>query len=214
MKQTVIDWYKRNGFNFWKIENSKGKTIADNTAGKSKEDGDASRLTVELEALERLNITERYTVSGMVKNGHDWSAYPFHTSPSAFGMGGGGSNGIMEMAMMFGRMQSDNANQMLIWQLQQEKAERERKEAERMTFGKILESMKPILPMLAPVAVNGLFGLAEKSPAIQNSLATLLANPQVAQVFTNIMVGMAQQQQPQTQDYSNEQGTGIELETD
>lgn len=213
MKQTVIDWYKRNGFNFWKIENSKGKTIADNTHGKDPADGDASRLSVELEALERLNITERYTISGMVKNGDQWKGYPFHTSPSAFG--GGGNNGIMEMAMMFGRMQSDNANQMLIWQLQQEKAERERKEAERMTFGKILESMKPILPMLAPVAVNGLFGLAEKSPAIQNSLATLLANPQVAQVLTNIMVGMAQQQQPQqTQDYSNEQGTGIELEND
>ena len=193
MKQNLIEWYTRNGFKFWKIENSKGKIIAENTAkskdDKSNADDNASRLSIELDSLERNPTADRYTVNAMQIFGHDWKVFPFQTygsnaGTSNFGTGGGSA---MDMAIMFGKMQSDLANQSLIYQMQRDK-EREERERNEANTG-ISEMIKPLIPMLvssvAPMAIKGMFDLAGKSPQILAFLEKLTANP-------NVQAGMTQ----------------------
>ena len=202
MKQQLIEWYIRNKFQFWKIENSKGKVIADNTPNKehSSKDETASRLTLELDALERLPVSERYSVHCLQKNGqHDWQTYPFITHGASSNSQSGGLP--VEMAMMLGRMQAEKENQALIWQLQREKEERERKEQETGGgLGDFTKMLKPLAPALissvAPMAIKGLFDLADKSQPIRTFLEKVAANPAVQegimQMLTNHFTNQAQ----------------------
>ncbi len=181
MKQHVIQWFIRNGFNFWKIENSKGKIVADNSPNKAgtKEDNKADRLTLEIDALESLSITEKYTVYGLVKNGQDWTVCPFYTTApqNSFGNGGGGG-GTIEIAMQLARMQANEASSVIIQQFQREKEERERKESEGLS-----NMIKPLIPMLAPILlptiIKGFFDLSTKSPQILAFMSKMAENPTI-----------------------------------
>lgn len=216
MKQTVLDWYLRNHFKFWKIENSKGKVIADNAVNKenSNPDNDGNRLLVELDSLERNPVAERYTINAVEKNGQDWKVYPFvcygQSQSSNFGTGGGSA---MDMAIMFGKMQSDLANQTLIWKMQQEKEKEERERNEGTQTG-LMDTLKPLIPMLAssvaPVLLKGAFDLAEKSPAILSFLEKVTSNPTVQ---AGVMRAMETYFTPKTNSnptYDSYESTGIE----
>ncbi len=200
-----MDWIIRNKFMFWKIENSKGKLVADNSPNKeaSVKDENGTRLSTELDALERLGIAERYSVYAMQKNGQDWQMHPFMTyAPAANNTASGGSFPV-EMAMMLGRMQAEQASQQVIWQLQREKEERERKEQEAGSgIGDLAKMLKPLAPALissvAPMAIKGIFDLADKSPQIRAFLEKVTANPAVQegimQMLTNYFTNQAQAQ--------------------
>lgn len=198
-----MDWVIRNRFMFWRVENSKGKLVADNSPNKetSAKDENGTRLSSELDALERLSITERYSVYAMQKNGQDWQMHPFMTYAPTANSSASGGNFPVEMAMMLGRMQAEQATQQTIWQLQREKEERERKEQEESGgFGDFASLLKPLAPALissvAPIAMKGIFDLADKSQPIRTFLEKVASNPTVQegimQMLSNYFSNQAQ----------------------
>lgn len=201
MKQQVLDWYNRNKFHYWQIENSKGKVIAVNTAGKAGKNPDEGGqiLGVELTSLESLNLAERYSIAGMEKNGDTWQYFPFQTYASMPNNAPGNGGFGIEMAMMLGRMQAEQTTNQLIWQLQQEKAERERKEQETSGLGEIIKMIKPLAPALlssaAPLIFKGVFDLAGKSPQILALLEKVTANPAVQEGITQMVTNYFTNQQ-------------------
>lgn len=211
MKQNVIEWFVRNKFNYWRILNSKGKAVADNSPNKesSAKDENGGRLGIELDGLERLQLSERYNVEAIQKNGQDWQTHPFITYGANQVNPSGGFP--IEMAVMLGRMQAEQTSQQMIWQLQKEKEERERKEQETSGISDIFKMVKPLAPALiasvAPVAIKGIFDLADKSPQIRTFLERVASNPTVQegimQMLTNYFT---------TQTQAN--GTGVEETND
>lgn len=202
MKEIVMEWYVRNNFKYWKIQNSKGKVIANVSPNTEKPaDPNGELLRTELESLERQGITERYEVGAIAKNGQDYNFRPFHVVSYAQnnGMSSGGALPL-DFAVQFGKLQSDMMFQQIMYQKDREiEALRGEKSG---GIGEVIKASLPaLMPVIAPALVNVLGNIAAQSPAA----VKFLENPAVQNAISSLIIASATQ---------NGQSTGTQQPTE